>query len=95
MAGLGDLMSMMKDFGHMRERMEATQEVLSRLSAEGEAGAGMVTATVNGRMELVALHIAPEAVKDGDAALLEDLVKGAVGMAMTKACPCRRGYSNR
>jgi hypothetical protein len=90
MAGLGDLMSMMKNFGQMRERMEATQEVLGRMTVDGEAGGGMVTATVNGRLELVSLRIAPAAASPDDVPLLEDLVKGAVGQALAKARDLQR-----
>jgi hypothetical protein len=70
--------------------MAEIQGELERQRVDGEAGGGMVTATVNGRQELVALKIDPEAVKQGDVALLEEMVKGAVGQAMAKARDVQR-----
>ena len=90
MTGLGDLMGMMRDFGQMRQRMEAVQAELARRTVIGEAGGGQVVATVNGRMELVGLVIAPEAAVPDDVALLEEMIKGAVGQAMAKARDLQR-----
>ena len=90
MTGLGDLMGMMRDFGQMRERLQAVQEELARRTVTGEAGGGQVVATANGRMELVDLVIAPEAVAPDDVALLEEMIKGAVGQAMAKARDMQR-----
>ena len=85
MAGLGDIMGMMREFGAMRARMAQVQEELGRETFQGEAGGGLVVATINGRQELVALKIDPAVVNREDAALLEEMVKGAVGQAMVKA----------
>ena len=90
MSGLGDLLGMMQNLGSLRQRMAEIQGELERQRVDGEAGGGMVTATVNGRQELVALKIDPEAVKQGDVALLEEMVKGAVGQAMAKARDVQR-----
>jgi hypothetical protein len=90
MSGLGDLLGMMQNLGSLRQRMAEIQGELERRRIDGEAGGGMVTATVNGRQELVALKIDPEAVKQGDVALLEEMVKGAVGQAMAKARDVQR-----
>jgi len=90
MTGLGDLMGMMRDFGGMRQRLTQVQEELARQTAEGSAGGGMVVATVNGRQELVGLKIDPAAVNREDVALLEEMVKGAVGQAMAKARDLQR-----
>ncbi len=90
MSGLGDLLGMMQNLGSIRQRMAEIQGELERRRIDGEAGGGMVTATVNGRQELVALKIDPEAIKQGDVALLEEMVKGAVGQAMAKARDVQR-----
>jgi hypothetical protein len=81
---------MMQNLGSLRQRMAEIQGELERQRVDGEAGGGMVTATVNGRQELVALKIDPETVKQGDVALLEEMVKGAVGQAMAKAREVQR-----
>ena len=90
MSGLGDLLGMMQNLGSLRQRMAEIQGELERRRIDGEAGGGMVTATVNGRQELVALKIDPDALKQGDVALLEEMVKGAVGQAMAKARDVQR-----
>ena len=49
------------------------------------AGGGMVTATVNGKHELVSLTIKPEAVDPDDVEMLQDTVIAAVNEAMRTA----------
>ena len=49
------------------------------------AGGGMVTATVNGKHELVSLSIKPEAVDPDDVEMLQDTVIAAVNEAMRTA----------
>ncbi len=56
-----------------------------QVEVEGGAGAGAVTAKVNGRLQVVSIHIDPGLMRDGDAELLEDLVAAAVNDAMAKA----------
>jgi len=89
MAGIGDMMGMMKNLGGLQAKLQAVQDDLARQTAEGSAGGGMVTAKVNGRLELVDIHIEPEVIGQ-DADLLEDLVKAAVGQAMDKARDLQR-----
>ncbi len=90
MAGIGDLMGMMRNLGTLQAKLGAVQEELGRQQAEGSAGGGMVTATVNGRLELVGLKIDPEVVDRDDVGLLEDMVKAAVCQAMDKARDLQR-----
>jgi hypothetical protein len=40
---------------------------------------------MNGKLELLSLHIDPEAFKSGDAEMIEDLVVAAVNQAIRKA----------
>lgn len=49
------------------------------------AGGGMVSATVNGKHELVSLAINPEAVDPDDLEMLQDMVIAAVNEAMRTA----------
>ena len=49
------------------------------------AGGGMVTASVNGSHEIVALEIKPEAVDPEDVEMLQDMVIAAVNEAMRAA----------
>lgn len=81
---LGQMGSVLKNLPKLREEMEQMQQRLAQVTAEGDAGAGMVKATVNGKMELVRLTLAEDALKSGDREMLEDLIKGAVNQALGK-----------
>lgn len=50
-----------------------------------KAGGGMVSATVNGKHELLELTINPEAVDPEDVEMLQDMVIAAVNEAMRTA----------
>jgi len=94
MPGFGDMMGMMKNLGDLQGKLQAIQDELRRKTAEGSAGGGMVTAKVNGRLELVDLSIDPEAAAE-DVELLEDMVQAAVGQAMDKARDLQREGMSR
>ena len=98
MAGLGDLLGLMRNAGAMKQKMKETQESLARQTVEGSAGgpgAPGVVATANGMQELVALKIAPEVVNSGDVELLEEMVRSAVGQALAKARDLQRAEMSR
>jgi len=61
----------------------------------GGAGAPGVVATANGMQELVDLKIAPEVVNSGDVALLEEMVRSAVGQALAKARDLQRAEMSK
>src|SRR3954463_1129898 len=82
---LGGLADLMRNAGKLRETMEKTTEALGQLQAEGTAGGGVVSAKVNGRLELLSVRIDPKLLADGDAELLEELVTAAVNQALGKA----------
>ena len=78
----------MKSFGDMvkqaqklQKQMAEVQERLAEERFEASAGGGAVKAVVDGKQMLKELAISPDALKDGDAGLLEDLVVAAVGEA--------------
>jgi len=81
--GLGNLAGILKQAKSLQENMQKMQEELAARRYEGDAGAGMVRAEVNGRMELVRIKIDPQAA--GDVELLEDLVVAATAAAARKA----------
>jgi DNA-binding YbaB/EbfC family protein len=82
---LGQMMNMLKNLPKMKEETEKLQQRLSQITAEGNAGAGMVTAKVNGSLQLIACAISEDALKLGDREVLEDLVMAAVNQALQKA----------
>jgi hypothetical protein len=82
---LGNLGSLMTRAKEMQEKMKAMQEELAKKQISADAGGGMVTATVNGRLELVKLHIDKTKIDPTDTEMLEDLTVAAVSAAQTKA----------
>ena len=61
------------------------QEELDAREFEATSGGGMVTAKVNGKRELLAISIKPEAVDPDDVEMLEDMVMAAVNEALRTA----------
>jgi DNA-binding YbaB/EbfC family protein len=64
----------------MQERFKQAQEKLTHLTATGEAGAGMVKATVNGNRKIIRLEIEPDAYSDKE--MLQDLIVAATNNAL-------------
>lgn len=78
----------MKSFGDLVKQAQKMQKQMAELEArlvderfESSAGGGMVRAVVDGRQMLRELTLSPEALKEGDATLIEDLILTAVGEA--------------
>jgi nucleoid-associated protein EbfC len=72
---MGDLAKMAQQ---MQAEMARVQSELEALTHEASAGGGAVRAVVNGRQELVELHIDPEVIDASDVEMLQDLVTAAV-----------------
>ena len=69
----------------LQQQMAKAQEELDAREFEATSGGGMVTAKVNGKRELLALTIKPEAVDPDDVEMLEDMVMAAVNEALRTA----------
>ena len=82
---LGQVMGLMKNLPRLQAAMAEMQQKLGQINVEGNAGAGMVVVTVNGRMEVTRCVISEDAMKLGDRDMLADLITAAVNMAMGKA----------
>jgi len=83
--GIGQFANLLKAMPRMKEEMEKLQQRISTITAEGAAGGGMVTARVNGKLEVLSCTITDDALKLDDKELLEDLIKGAVNQALERA----------
>lgn len=77
--------AMMKQVQKMQQEMLKAQEEMENKSYSVTTGGGMVTATVNGKHEVLALEIKPEAVDPEDVEMLQDLVVSAVNEALRQA----------
>ena len=73
-----NMQQLLKQAQKMQQQLMAAQEELANTHVEGSAGGGLVTATVTGNGELVALTIDPKAVDPDDTETLADLVLAAV-----------------
>lgn len=82
MANLGDLM---KQAQQLQNKLARVQEEAGNKTVEASAGGNMVTATLNGRLELVSLRIDPSVAEGGDVEMLQDLVLAAVNEGIRKA----------
>ena len=77
--------AMMKQAQKMQQEMLRMQEEMENKTYTAASGGGMVSATVNGKHEVVDLKIDPEAVDPEDVEMLQDMVIAAVNEAMRTA----------
>ena len=77
--------AMMKQAQKLQQEMMRMQQEQESKTFVAKAGGGMVSATVNGKQELVGLEINPEAVDPDDVEMLQDMVMAAVNEAMRTA----------
>jgi hypothetical protein len=77
-------------FSQANQMQEEIQRKLGETMVEGASGGGAVTATMNGKKQLLKIHIDPSAVvglggDKPDVEMLEDLIVAAVNEAGYKA----------
>jgi nucleoid-associated protein EbfC len=82
---MADLSNLFQLAQQAQGRLSEIQTKLAQETVTSSAGGGMVQATVDGRGQLRAIKIDPEAVRSGDVELLEDLVVAAVAQAQQRA----------
>jgi nucleoid-associated protein EbfC len=83
--GMGNLGGLMKQAKKLQEDLERAQAEIAALRITGDAGGGMVSATVSGKGDLIALSLEREVVDPSDVEMLADLVVAAVQEAQRKA----------
>lgn len=76
-----NMQQMMKQAQQMQEKMQKEMEALI---VDATAGGGVVTVQMSGSKEVVSIKIDPEAVKEGDVEMLQDLIVAAVNEAGRK-----------
>jgi DNA-binding YbaB/EbfC family protein len=85
MANTFDLGGLLKQAQALQERLASAQDELAKRIVEGTAGGGMVTAVVNGRLEVMSVRIDPTLLVEPDRDMLQDLVVAAVNAAIHAA----------
>ena len=81
----GNMQQLARQAQKLQQQMGKLQEELDAREYEAAAGGGAVTAKVNGKKELIALTIKPEAVDPDDVEMLQDLVMAAINEALRAA----------
>src|SRR5437867_5619777 len=76
-----DINAIMKQAQKVQDRL---QKQMAEMRLEGTAGGGMVTVTMSGVKQLLAVKISPEILASGDPEMLEDLILAAVNVATRK-----------
>ena len=69
----------------MQEKMTEAQNAVEVQEFSASVGGGVVEAKVNGKKEVISIHIKPEAVDPEDVEMLQDLVVSAVNEALRQA----------
>jgi len=77
-----DMMKMMGQIKEVQGKVKQAQENLVNITADGEAGAGMVKATVNGKKQVISIEIDESLMNDKDKEMIQDLTVAAVNKAM-------------
>lgn len=79
----GNLAQLMQQAQKMQESMQRAQDELAAIEVTGNAGGGMVSVTMTGKMECRKVRIDAAALADHEMA--EDLIAAAVNDAVNKA----------
>lgn len=78
----GNIAQLMQQAQKMQENLQRAQEELAKLEVTGNAGGGMVSVTLSGRMECRKVRIDPSVLSDPEMA--EDLIAAAFNDAVNK-----------
>ena len=79
----GNIAQMMQQAQRMQDNLKRAQEELAHVEVTGQAGGGVVTVTITGKMEPRRVHVDPSVL--GDAEMLEDLLMAALNDAHARA----------
>lgn len=78
----GNIAQLMQQAQRMQENVQRAQEELAKLEVTGNAGGGMVSVTISGRMECRKVRIDPSVLSDQE--MVEDLIAAAFNDAVNK-----------
>jgi nucleoid-associated protein EbfC len=72
-------------FGGVKAKLDEAAKAAGSRVATVHVGGGMVSATANGRQEIVRVEIDPQTLVSPDKAMLEDLIVAACNQALTQS----------
>jgi len=79
-----DLNAIMRQAQKLQADVAKAQEEVAAMTADGQAGGGMVTATVNGNFEVQRIKLEAAVVDPSDIGMLEDLITAAINAAVAR-----------
>ncbi len=85
MGQLGDMAKLMKQAQEMQGKMKDAQAALEEIEVTGDAGAGLVEATVTAKGVLKRLNVDPSIMVPSEKEVVEDLIVAAIKDAQDKA----------
>ncbi|MCH7399644.1 YbaB/EbfC family nucleoid-associated protein [Belliella sp. DSM 107340] len=77
-----DFMNIMNKVKEAQVKIKETQAQLVHLTAEGEAGAGMVKVVVNGHRKVVSIDMDESLINPSEREMLSDLTIAAINKAL-------------
>jgi DNA-binding YbaB/EbfC family protein len=80
-----DMSEIMRQAQQMQQKMSQIQNELAGRTVTASVGGGMVSVTLNGKNELLSVHIDKEVIDPVDQEMLQDLIVSAVNEGIKKA----------
>ena len=80
-----NLRNLMETWQRVQEQLNQAKDALGDKQVEGETGGGLVRCVVNGRSEVLSITIEPSLMAGTDKKMIEDLLVGAVNLALERA----------
>jgi DNA-binding YbaB/EbfC family protein len=80
-----DMNEIIRQAQQMQQKMGQVQNELAGKTVTASVGGGMVSVTVNGRIELLSVEIDKEVINPEDRTMLQDLIVSAVNQGIKKA----------
>jgi DNA-binding YbaB/EbfC family protein len=80
-----NLRNLMETWQRVQEQLNQAKDALGDKQVEGETGGGLVRCVVNGRSEVLSITIESSLLAGSDKKMIEDLLVGAVNLALERA----------
>ncbi len=80
-----NLRNLMETWQRVQEQLNQAKDALGDKQVEAETGGGLVRCVVNGRGEVLSITIEPSLMAGTDKKMIEDLLVGAVNLALERA----------
>ena len=80
-----DMSEIMRKAQDFQQKMSQMQNELAGRTVTASVGGGMVSVTINGKIELLSIQIDKEVINPEDQAMLQDLIISAVNEGIKKA----------